>query len=92
MPSFEHYARHNYATRLGASPTQRATYLAEAERHVFPRFGHLPLDQVTRRVLREWVEWMLTKPSTSNQHQPRRQPALPLAKAANAGSLAGKPL
>ncbi|MFI6387824.1 tyrosine-type recombinase/integrase [Nonomuraea sp. NPDC050540] len=71
MPSYEHYARHNYATRLGASPTQRATYLAEAERHIFPRFGHLPLDQVTRRVLREWVEWMLTKPSASNQHQPR---------------------
>lgn len=71
MPSFEQHARHNYATRLGASPTQRATYLAEAERHIFPRFGHLPLDQVTRRVLREWVEWMLTKPSASNQHQPR---------------------
>jgi integrase len=71
MPSFEQYARHNYATRLGASPTQRATYLAEAERHVFPRFGHLPLDQVTRRVLREWMEWMLTKPSAGNQHQPR---------------------
>jgi hypothetical protein len=24
MPTFERYARHNYATRLGASPTQRA--------------------------------------------------------------------
>ncbi|MFF5209096.1 tyrosine-type recombinase/integrase [Streptosporangium sp. NPDC000396] len=70
MPTFEHYARHNYATRLGAAPTQRLVYLTEAERHVFPCFGHLPLDRVTRRVLREWVEWMLTKPSARNEHQP----------------------
>jgi integrase len=72
MPTFEQYARHNYATRLGAAPTQRLDYLAEAERHVFPFFGHLPLDRVTRRVLREWVEWMLTKPSARNEHQPSR--------------------
>ncbi|GAA3115628.1 hypothetical protein GCM10020001_038830 [Nonomuraea salmonea] len=72
MPTFEQYARHNYVTRLGAAPTQRLDYLAEAERHVFPFFGHLPLDRVTRRVLREWVEWMLTKPSARNEHQPSR--------------------
>ncbi|GAA3535673.1 hypothetical protein GCM10022419_014140 [Nonomuraea rosea] len=33
---------HDYATRLGAAPTQRFVYLAEAERHIFPYFGRLP--------------------------------------------------
>ncbi|MBE1588206.1 tyrosine-type recombinase/integrase [Nonomuraea angiospora] len=70
MPTFEQYARHDYATRLGAAPTQRFVYLTEAERHVFPFFGRLPLDRVTRRVLREWAEWMLAKPSARNEHQP----------------------
>ncbi|WP_214105210.1 tyrosine-type recombinase/integrase [Acrocarpospora catenulata] len=70
MPTFEQYARTNYAIRTAASPTQRYDYLAEAERHIFPFFGHLPLNEVTRRVLREWAEWMLAKPSARNEHQP----------------------
>lgn len=70
MPTFEQYARTNYAIRTAASPTQRYDYLVEAERHVFPFFGHILLNEVTRRVLREWAEWMLTKPSARNEHQP----------------------
>ncbi|GAA1024102.1 hypothetical protein Aple_095380 [Acrocarpospora pleiomorpha] len=70
MPTFEQYARANYGTRTAASPTQRYDYLAEAERHVFPFFGHLPLNEVTRRVLREWAEWMLAKSSACNERQP----------------------
>nr|WP_062337406.1 site-specific integrase [Herbidospora sakaeratensis] len=73
MPTFEKYARTNYAIRTAASPTQRYDYLVEAERHVFPFFGHLALNKVTRRVLREWAEWMLTKPSARNEHQPDKQ-------------------
>ncbi|GIH24631.1 hypothetical protein Aph01nite_29410 [Acrocarpospora phusangensis] len=70
MPTFKQYARTNYAARTAASPTRRYDYLAEAKRHVFPFFGHLPLNEVTRRVLREWAEWMLAKPSARNEHQP----------------------
>ncbi|MBG0814636.1 site-specific integrase [Planomonospora sp. ID82291] len=72
MPTFEAYARTEYAGRPGASPTQRFTYLTDAERHVFPFLGHLRLDEVTRRVLREWAQQMLTKPSARNAHQPHR--------------------
>ncbi|GAA3442641.1 hypothetical protein Pve01_56190 [Planomonospora venezuelensis] len=72
MPTFEAYARTEYAARPGASPTQRFTYLTDAERHVFPFLGHLRLDEVTRRVLREWAQQMLARPSARNAHQPHR--------------------
>ncbi|TDE33135.1 hypothetical protein E1295_38560 [Nonomuraea mesophila] len=72
MPTFAQYARHNYATRARRRPHPAPGLSGRGGATRFFILRHLPLDRVTRRVLREWVEWMLTKPSARNEHQPSR--------------------
>ncbi|MFF0467632.1 tyrosine-type recombinase/integrase [Micromonospora zamorensis] len=57
--TFREYALAWLETLTKPSVETKRKYLERLEKHVFPRLGDLPMDKITRRVMREWQTALL---------------------------------
>lgn len=76
----QYFPRYLRARALRCTPGTLAGYQREAEQRIFPRLGDIPLSQLDRDLISDWVLWLTAQPTARS-----------LARAARHDPTAGKP-